>query len=75
MTIRDLRILRRYGHTPATTPPRLRVHVAKLDRRMARCDRLEARLATAEDTRRWLLEALLAEPLAPAEERELRAAE
>jgi type I restriction enzyme S subunit len=49
--------------------------VAKVDELMARCDRLEASLATADDTRRRLLEALLAEALAPVEERELEAAE
>ncbi len=42
---------------------------------MALCDRLEASLATAADTRRRLLEALLAEALAPADARELEAAE
>jgi type I restriction enzyme, S subunit len=49
--------------------------VAKVDELMALCDRLEASLATADDTRGRLLEALLAEALAPAEERELEAAE
>jgi len=39
------------------------------------CDRLEASLAVADDTRRRLLDALLAEALAPAEQRELEAAE
>jgi type I restriction enzyme S subunit len=39
------------------------------------CDRLEASLAAADDTRRRLLEALLAEALAPADDRELAAAE
>ena len=42
---------------------------------MAMCDQLEASLATADETRRRLLEALLAEALAPAAERELAAAE
>ena len=42
---------------------------------MALCDRLEASLTTAADTRRRLLDALLAEALAPSEERELEAAE
>jgi type I restriction enzyme S subunit len=41
---------------------------------MALCDRLEASLATAANTRR-LFEALLAEALAPADARELEAAE
>jgi hypothetical protein len=50
--------------------------VAKVDELMAQCDLMEASLAVADDTRRRLLEALLAEALAPAEEaRELEAAE
>ena len=42
---------------------------------MALCDQLEASLTTAADTRCRLLEALLAEALAPADPRELEAAE
>lgn len=49
--------------------------VAKVHALMALCDRLEASLTTAADTRRRLLDALLAEALAPAENRELEAAE
>ena len=49
--------------------------VAKVDELMELCDRLEASLTTAADTRRRLLDALLAEALAPEEERELEAAE
>ena len=49
--------------------------VRKVDELMALCDRLEASLATADETRRRLLEALLAEALAPDEDRELEAAE
>jgi type I restriction enzyme S subunit len=49
--------------------------VAKVDELMALCDRLEASLATANETRRRLLEALLAEALASGEARELEAAE
>jgi hypothetical protein len=49
--------------------------VAKVDELTALCDRLEASLATADDTRGRLLEALLTEALAPDEERELEAAE
>jgi type I restriction enzyme S subunit len=58
-------------------PPLAEQHriVAKVDELMALCDRLEANLATADDTRRRLLEALLAEALAPADARELEAAE
>jgi type I restriction enzyme S subunit len=47
---------------------------AKVDELMALCDRIEASLAGAADTRR-LLGALLAEALAPAEDRGLEAAE
>jgi type I restriction enzyme S subunit len=49
--------------------------LAKVDELMALCDRLEASLASADDARRRLLEALLAEALAPADARELEAAE
>jgi type I restriction enzyme S subunit len=49
--------------------------VAKVDELMALCDRLEASLTAADATRRRLLDALLAEALAPAEARELEAAE
>jgi type I restriction enzyme, S subunit len=49
--------------------------VAKVDALMALCDRLEASLTAAAATRRRLLDALLAEALAPAEDRELEAAE
>lgn len=49
--------------------------VAKVDELMALCDRLEASLAAADESRRRLLEALLAEALAPADARELEAAE
>ena len=58
-------------------PPLAEQHriVAKIEELMALCDRLEASLATADDTRRCLLEALLAEALAPAYAREFEAAE
>jgi type I restriction enzyme, S subunit len=58
-------------------PPLAEQHriVAKVDELMALCDRLEASLTTTDDTRRRLLEALLAEALAPDDERELEAAE
>jgi type I restriction enzyme, S subunit len=49
--------------------------VAKVDDLMVLCDRLEASLGTADDTRRSLLAALLAEALAPDGARELEAAE
>jgi type I restriction enzyme S subunit len=62
---------------PLALPPlaEQRRIVAKVDALMALCDRLEASLATAADTSRRLLDALLAETLAPAAERELEAAE
>jgi type I restriction enzyme, S subunit len=58
-------------------PPLAEQHciVAKVDELIALCDRLEASIATADETRRRLLDALLAEALAPDEERELEAAE
>jgi type I restriction enzyme S subunit len=49
--------------------------VAKVDALVALCDRLEASLAATAATRRRLLDALLAEALAPVEDRELEAAE
>jgi type I restriction enzyme S subunit len=42
---------------------------------MALCDRLEASLTTVDQTRCRLLESLLAEALAPEQERGLEAAE
>jgi type I restriction enzyme, S subunit len=58
-------------------PPLAEQHriVAKVDALMALCDRLEAGLAATAATRRRLLEALLTEALAPADARELEAAE
>jgi len=49
--------------------------VARVDELMTLCGRLEASLTTADETRRRLLEALLAQALAPGGERELEAAE
>ena len=49
--------------------------ISKVDELMAFCDRLEASLTTADDTRRRLLDGLLAEALMPDTERELVAAE
>lgn len=60
---------------PLPPLPEQRRIVAKVDELMTLCDRLEASLATADDTRRRLLEALLAEALAPVEDREMEAAE
>lgn len=58
-------------------PPLAEQHriVAKVDALMALCDRLEASLTASAATRRRLLDALLAEALAPAEDREMEAAE
>lgn len=58
-------------------PPLAEQHriVAKVDALMALCDRLEASLTASAATRRRLLDALLAEALAPIEDRELEAAE
>jgi type I restriction enzyme S subunit len=63
--------------TPIPLPPLAEQHriVAKVDALMALCDRLEASLTATAATRRRLLDALLAEALAPAEDRELEAAE
>jgi len=63
--------------TPIPLPPLAEQHrvVAKVDALMALCDRLEASLAATATTRRRLLDALLAEALAPADDRELEAAE
>jgi type I restriction enzyme S subunit len=63
---------------PLPLPPLPEQHriVTKVNALMALCDQLEASLIAADDTRRRLLEALLAEALAPHdEERELEAAE
>ncbi len=62
---------------PVALPPlgEQRRIVAKVDELIALCDRLEANLATADETRRRLLEALLAEALAPDDAREMEAAE
>jgi type I restriction enzyme S subunit len=49
--------------------------VAKVNELMALCDRLEVSLITSDATRRRLLDALLAEALAPDEDREMAAAE
>jgi type I restriction enzyme S subunit len=49
--------------------------VAKVDALMALCDQLEASLTTTASTRRRLLDTLLAEALAPDEQRKRQAAE
>jgi type I restriction enzyme S subunit len=58
-------------------PPLLEQHriVAKVDALMALCDRLEASLTATAATRRRLLDALLAEALAPVDVAEMEAAE
>jgi type I restriction enzyme S subunit len=62
---------------PIALPPFAEQHriVAKVDALMALCDRLEASLTTADDTRRRLLDALLAEALPPNNARGLEASE
>lgn len=62
---------------PIPLPPLAEQHriVAKVDALMALCDRLEASLTAADATRRRLLDALLAEALAPVDAREKEAAE
>ena len=62
---------------PIPVPPLAEQHriVAKVDALMTLCDRLEASLTNTAATRRRLLQALLAEGLAPAGEREPEAAE
>jgi type I restriction enzyme S subunit len=62
---------------PVAVPPLAEQHriVAKVDALMALCDRLEASLAASATTRRRLLDALLAEALAPTEANEMEAAE
>jgi type I restriction enzyme S subunit len=62
---------------PFPLPPLAEQHriVAKVDALMALCDRLEASVAATAATRRRLLDALLAEALAPADDREREAAE
>ncbi|MFC3205610.1 restriction endonuclease subunit S [Aquamicrobium soli] len=58
-------------------PPLAEQHriVTKVDELMAMCDRLEASLTATAANRHRLLDALLAEALAPADDRELEAAE
>jgi type I restriction enzyme, S subunit len=60
----------RMDQLPVALPPlaEQRRIVAKLDALMVLCDRLEASLVSISDTRRRLLEALLAEALAPADQ-------
>jgi type I restriction enzyme, S subunit len=61
----------------APLPPLPEQHriVAKVDALMALCDRLEANLTATAATRRRLLDALLAEALAPAADSQQEAAE
>ena len=62
---------------PVALPPLGEQHriVAKVDALMALCDRLEASLYQTAATRRRLLDALLAEALAPVDARERESAE
>jgi type I restriction enzyme S subunit len=61
--------------SPVPPPAEQRRIVAKVDELMALCDRLEASLTAAADTRRRLLDALLAEALAPVDAADREAAE
>jgi type I restriction enzyme S subunit len=58
-------------------PPLAEQHriVAKVDELIAICNRLEASLTTADDTRGRLLDAILAEALVPDDKREPEASE
>jgi type I restriction enzyme, S subunit len=69
--------LTEFGALMFPLPPLAEQHrvVAKVGALMALCDRQEASLTATAATRRRLLDALLAEALAPAEDRELEAAE
>jgi type I restriction enzyme S subunit len=57
---------------PMPLPPLAEQHriVTKVDELMSLCDQLESNLASADDTRRRLLEAVLHEALTPREARE-----
>jgi type I restriction enzyme S subunit len=68
--------LTEFGALAFPLPPLAEQHriVAKVDELMDLCDRLEASLIDASATRRRLLDALLAEALAPANIHELEAA-
>ena len=73
----ELQPRRRLRRLLIPLPPLAEQHriVAKVDALMALCDRLEASLTATAATRRRLLDALLAEALAPVDARELEAAE
>ena len=62
---------------PIPIPPIAEQHriVAKVDELMVLCDRIECSLITVEDSRRQLLDALLAEAMSEGQIRELAAAE
>jgi type I restriction enzyme S subunit len=69
--------LTEFGALAFPLPPLAEQHriVAKVNALMALCDRLQASLTAASATRRRLLDALLAEALAPVDAREMEAAE
>jgi type I restriction enzyme, S subunit len=69
--------LTEFGTLTIPLPPLAEQHriVAMVDALMALCDRLEASLTATATTRRRLLDALLAEALAPVDARELEVAE
>ena len=63
---------RQLAHFRFPLPPLAEQHriVAKVDELMALCDRLEANLATGDNTRYRLLDALLHEVLSPVADQE-----
>jgi type I restriction enzyme, S subunit len=76
-TTRNQVSIQKQAFFKVAVPPLAEQHriVAKVDALMALCDRLEASLAATAATRRRLLDALLAEALAPAADRQREAAE
>ncbi len=60
-----------FANSPFPLPPLPEQHriVVKVDELMILCDRLEASLASGDDTRRRLLDALLQEALTPSTEK------
>jgi type I restriction enzyme S subunit len=70
-------VLRLINEFALPVPPLAEQHriAAKVDELMVLCDQLEANLTSTDETRCQLLDALLAEALTPAAERELEAAE
>jgi len=75
LTVQNIRSSQLF-EAPIPLPPLAEQHriVAKVDELMGLCDRLEASLTDTADTRRRLLDALLAEALAPFADRDMEAA-